>query len=222
MLIAVLAMDPVTAVAHGLLSFLLPGVLGAASYWRRRNRPSWFVAVLLCAGTVPGLLLGRWITLAATQRVLQIMLAAIVLAAGLVLVVSQRRRGDQGREPGNRVVAPAAASAGLVGGLSTVLAGVGGPLVTVPVLTAVGLDITPVVGAALLNSVFGVALGAATLIGSVRIDVDVLVVITGAQLVGVLVGARLHDRLASRWLGPVVSVAAVATGGWLLLRALMP
>ena len=220
LLVAVLAMDPATAVAHGLISFVIPGIIGSWMYWRKDNRPSWWVTILLCVGTVPGLLLGRWISVTASQQSLQVILASIVLASGIILLLQRRRPKSAAPEriPGPRVVAPAATGAGILGGVSTVLAGVGGPLITVPVLIALGLELTPVVGAGLLNSVFGVALGAVSLVGTVHLQPVVLAVITGAQLIGVPVGARLQDRMDARRLVPIIASAAVATALWLLIR----
>lgn len=219
LLVAVLHLDPLTAVGHGLISFLVPGVIGAVSYGRRHDRPPGRLVLMLCAGTVPGLLLGRWVAATASTTALQVLLAGIVLAAGVLMLVSGG--GDGGRATEPRAVGPAALGAGTVGGLSTVLAGVGGPLVTVPVLSAVGLAITPVVGAAMINSVFGVAIGAISLFGAITVDPLLLVIITGAQLIGVPIGVRLHDRLARRWLSPAVAVVAMLTAGWLLLRVLL-
>ncbi len=227
LLVAVLGMDSTTAVAHGLISFVVPGVIGTWLYWRKDDRPSWQVAGLLCLGTVPGLLLGRLISRTASPTVLQAILALLVLGSGIALLAQQwrtRHRPPDPRPTGQApvirpaVIIPTAASAGLFGGLATVLAGVGGPLITVPALIAIGLEVTPVVGAALLNSVFGVALGALALVGSVRLDPVVLIVITGAQLIGVPLGARWQDRLPPGRLIPVIAIAAMITAGWLLLR----
>ena len=227
LLVAVLGMDSTTAVAHGLISFIVPGVIGTWIYWRKDNRPSWRVAGLLCLGTVPGLLLGRLISQTASPTALQVILALLVLGSGIALLAQQWRERRRTRQPvppapesvpRTAVIIPVAGSAGLLGGLATVLAGVGGPLITVPALIAVGLQVTPVVGAALLNSVFGVALGAVALAGTVRLDPVVLVVITVAQLIGVPLGARWQDRLPPGRLIPVIAVAAMITAAWLLLR----
>ncbi len=227
LLVAVLGMDSTTAVTHGLISFVVPGVIGTWLYWRKDNRPSWRVAGLLCLGTVPGLLLGRLISQTASPTALQVILALLVLGSGIALLAQQgraRRRAGQSRptdpaaSPRVAILVPTAGSAGLLGGLATVLAGVGGPLITVPALIAIGLQVTPVVGAALLNSVFGVALGAVALAGTVRLDPVVLAVITGAQLIGVPLGARWQDRIPATRLIPVIAIAAMITAAWLLLR----
>lgn len=220
LLVALLAMDPRTAVLHGLVSFIIPGLVGSWLYWRKDHRPSWWVTLLLCAGTIPGLVLGRWISVTASQRSLQLIIALIVLAAGVVLLLQWLRpREDTRRTPKPMTVVPAATSAGALGGISTVLAGVGGPLVTVPVLIALGLELTPVVGASLLNSVFGVALGSASLVGTVRLQPVVLAVITGAQLIGIPLGAHLQSRLDAKRLVPVIAAAAILTAVWLLLTS---
>lgn len=220
LLVAILGMEPTTAVFHGLVSFLIPGVIGAWMYWRKDQRPSWRIAILLCVGTLPGLIVGRQISLAASPTVLQLILAAIVVGSAVLLLAQGRRRDRESVQPPARVAVPAAGSAGFLGGISTVLAGVGGPLVTVPVLAACGMALTPVIGAALLNSVFGVAMGVVLLAGTVQLQPTVLVVITAAQLIGVPIGARWQDRLDNRKLAIGIAVAAILTAGWLVLRLL--
>lgn len=220
LLVVVLGMDPRSAVAHGLISFVVPGLIGAWLYWRKQNRPSMRVVLALCAGTVPGVLVGRVISVALPEVVLQVLVALLVAAAGISMLVRRRRAA---RTPGAAVsrsrLAVAAVIAGFLAGIVSVLAGVGGPLVTVPVLVAMGAELAPAVGAALLNSVFNVALGAGALADLVHIDWPVLVVITLAQLVGMPIGAWLHDRIGGR-LVPVITVMALASSAWLLVRAL--
>lgn len=220
LLVVALGMDPRSAVAHGLLSFILPGLVGAWLYWRKQQRPSLRIVLALCAGTVPGVLAGRLISAALSDLVLQVLVALLVAAAGLSMFLRRRRAT---REPAVAVrprrLAGAAAGAGFLAGIASVLAGVGGPLVTVPVLVAMGAELAPAVGASLLASVVNVALGAGALSGLVQVDWPVLIVITVTQLAGMPIGAWLHDRIGRR-LVPVITVMALAASAWLLVRAL--
>lgn len=223
LLVVLMGLDARTAVAHGLLSFVLPGLVGAWLYWRRRNRPSWKVVGLLCLGTVPGIWLGRMISLALPDLLLQVLVAVVVGAAGASLIIRRIAKGSSPRprnEPRQRVVIIASLLAGLLAGIVSVVAGVGGPLVTVPVLLGLGLEIAPVVGAALMNSVFNVVLGAGALADLVHVDWTILVVITAAQLVGMPIGSWLHGKIGHR-LEPVIALMAIGSGCWLLVRALL-
>jgi len=224
LLVAVLHLATRDAVATGLLSFVLPGVLGAWLYWRQENRPSWYLTLLLCLGTVPGVLVGRLVSVSVADVTLQVLLGAVVIASGLFLLL--RRRPPAGPPPPGgprrlpaRLV-PAVLGAGFLGGLAAVVAGVGGPLVTVPILMSFGLDLAPLVGAALLNSVVVSLLGAASLLGAVHVDPLVLAVVTLAQLAGVPVGVWLQRRVRPARLVPVIAVVSAVTGVGLVWAAL--
>jgi len=218
LLVTLLGMDVRSAVAHGLISFVLPGLVGAWLYSRRRRRPRWRLVLALCTGTVPGVLLGRLISLGVTERALQAVVASLIVLAGLSLLVRPRRRWPAGSTPARPLkVYVVAALAGLLAGIASVIAGVGGPLITVPILLATGLELTTAVGAALMNSVFTVVLGAGAMLGLAHLDWWALGAITGAQLFGIPLGVWLQGRIGSR-LVPVIGVLSAASGIWLMVR----
>jgi uncharacterized membrane protein YfcA len=230
LLVAVLHMGTRDAVAHGLLSFILPGVVGAWLYWRQVNRPSWYLTLLLCAATVPGVLVGRQVSVSVANVTLQLVLGVVVLLSGLALFLRPRSgagpaASDDARPPSGRRrlpgrLAPVVAVAGFLGGLAAVVAGVGGPLITVPFLMSFGLELAPLVGAALLNSVVVSLLGAASLIGAVSIHPLTLTVVTAAQLAGVPVGVRLQRRVMPSRLLPIIAAVSALTGAGLVYSAL--
>lgn len=224
LLVAVLHMGTRDAVAHALVSFILPGMVGAYLYWRRENRPSWSLALWLCVGTVPGTLAGRAVSVSVADVVLQIVLGLVVLVAGLALLVPRRATAGGASSIGTRLPArfvPVVLLAGFLGGVAAVVAGVGGPLVTVPILMSVGVELAPLVGAALLNSVVVAAFGAVSLLTAVTIDPLVLATITTAQVAGVPLGVWLQRRVRPSLLIPVIASAAVLAGVALVWRALL-
>lgn len=211
------------AVFHALLGSVPPTILAGALYARSRKQPMrWPIVGWLSLGTVPGVVLGRWIVAHAPATVLIVVLGLIVIAAG-VLMLLPRRQDDQETPAAARhpaVIAGVSVGAGLAAGLTTVLAGVGGPLVTVPVLLALGLPVTAAVGAALLNSLVGIALTLVSLAGQVSIDAGLLSVIAIAMSVGAVVGAVVHHRVPDHWLVRPIAVVALISGGWIAISAL--
>lgn len=223
--------DPSRAVAHALVAATVPSLLGAVLY-RRNHRTPWALVVALCAGTVPGVLLGRWLTGAASDVLLHLLLGAAVLAAGIALVA---RRGspavaataEPDAEPGPeaepprpaRHLVPTALGAGVLSGIAGVVVGVGGPLVTTPVLLSSGIPLSTAVGAGLANSVVVCVLGAASLLDRVSLDAAVLLATALPQLVGVLVGVRLHPRVRTSLLTRLVAALAVVVGVGFLVQA---
>ncbi len=243
LLVWALDLDPRTAVAHALLASLLPALLGAALYRRGHGLDARLV-LLLCAGTVPGVLLGGALSRASPAWLLQAAIGAAVLVAGLALVRPRRHvpvqdlpEQDQPEQdvdarttrntshartrPGTRTAGtPATLTAGVLSGTAGVVVGVGGPLVTTPVLVAGGVALAPAVGAGLANNALVAGIGSLSLLSDVTLDPAVLAVVAGTQLVGVLAGVRLRPRVPAAAMSRLVAAVAVLTGLALLVAAL--
>lgn len=222
-LVGLLGLDPRTAVAHALLASLLPALLGAVLY-RREHGVSGRLVLLLCLGTLPGVLLGEVVSRALPTWLLQVLIGLAVLVAGLVLLRRARRPApdvpDDGPARQRAPVPPARTlAAGGLSGVAGVVVGVGGPLVTTPLLVASGVALGPAVGAGLANNVVVAAAGSATLLARVDLDAAVLAVATVPQLLGVVAGVRWRSRVPTGLLALGVALVAVASGVVLVLAA---
>ncbi|GAB4066151.1 hypothetical protein GCM10028777_17890 [Angustibacter speluncae] len=221
-LVGLLGLDPRAAVAHALLASLLPALLGAVLY-RREHGVSARLVLLLCLGTLPGVLLGEVVSRALPTWVLQVLIGLAVLVAGLVLLRRARRpvpAVDEHDDPARAQVPPARTlAAGGLSGVAGVVVGVGGPLVTTPLLVASGVALGPAVGAGLANNVVVAAAGSATLLARVDLDAAVLAVATVPQLLGVVAGVRWRSRVPAGLLALGVALVAVASGVVLVLAA---
>jgi uncharacterized membrane protein YfcA len=221
LLVWLLDVDPRSAVAHALLASLLPALLGAVLY-RREHGVSTRLVVLLCLGTLPGVLVGEAVSRALPPAVLQVLIGLAVLAAGVVLLRRARRPVPEAADASadqTRVPAPTTLAAGGVSGVAGVVVGVGGPLVTTPLLVASGVALAPAVGAGLANNVVVAAAGSTTLLTRVDLDPGVLLAVTVPQLVGVLAGVRWRSRVPTAVLAVGVALVAVASGLVLVLTA---
>lgn len=220
--------DPTRAVAHALIAAAAPSLLGAVLY-RRNHRTPRLLVLALCVGTVPGIVVGRWLAAAAPEVLLHVLIGVAVLLAGIA-VIARRPRPDQaaaagpasgdreGSRPSRRVV-PAALGAGVLSGVAGVVVGVGGPLVTTPVLLSGGIPLAAAVGAGLANSVVVCVLGAASLLDQVTLDPWVLLATAFPQLVGVAVGVRLHTRVGTTMLTRAVAAIALVVGTGFIVQA---
>lgn len=229
----VLALDqsPREAVAHGLLASLLPALLGAVLYRRAGHDLDARLVALLCAGTLPGVLAGEALSRAAPPSLLRAMIGAAVLAAGVALVRGLRRPvaptpatttvDDIPGRPRSATAAPATLGAGALSGAAGVVVGVGGPLVTTPLLVAGGVALAPAVGAGLANNAVVAGVGSLALLQHVALDPLVLALAAGAQVVGVVLGVRWRPRVPAGALARTVAVVAVLTGVTFLVQALI-
>lgn len=220
LLVVTLGLGSRDAVATALISFIPSGLIGAFLY-RRRNQFNSRLALALSFGTIPGVLIGRQISLSTGEVTLERILAATLVIAAVLLVRKPRLRPPSAQRTSTTVeLFLVTALVGCGSGILTVLVGVGGPLIAVPALLLLEVDVAAAVGAALLSSVVGSSLGALVLLPVVHVDPGVLSLISVAQVIGVVAGVMLRSRIPSNWLPLLIAAAALVAAGWMVVRSL--
>lgn len=106
---------------------------------------------------------------------------------------------------------------GLVAGLAAGLTGAGGPLVSVPLMNALGFSFLATVAASQVLQLVAAAAGAAAYWREGAIAASFLALIVPLQLAGIALGVRLAHRLDVRLARRGLAVLGVAVGGLLLL-----
>jgi len=214
LLVAFTTLRPRDAVAAALVAFVPAGVLGTYLYGRRHPLPP-RLTIALCAGTFPGIVAGRELSLSLAQRDLQRILAGVVAVAAVALLGFRAPATARPR----RSPAPAlVAAVGCVAAVLTVLVGVGGPLLVVPALVLLGVETSPAVAAALAASTLSAALAAAALLPDAgNMHWPVVVAIACLLLGGIALGVPLRSRIPAVRLPQVVGLSAAAAAVWLFV-----
>jgi uncharacterized membrane protein YfcA len=207
--------------ATNLVYNLLSAPAGIVTYLRQRNLDVQ-LATKLCAGTVPGVIVGALLrsTWLADPERFGWLAGVLLLALGLRLLVELARpaatvpRSDL---PPLWRLLTVGTIAGVVGGVY----GIGGAALIVPwLVSAERLPVRRVAGAGLVTtlvtSLVGMttfAVASATGIGRAAAPIWTDGVALGlGGLAGAVVGARLQPRLPLGWLRGVIAVAAIAAG----------
>lgn len=195
-----------------------PGAL--YRYWRQRQSGG-SLAVVLIAGTVPGVLAGSVIRveLLPGARVFDLVIASVLIPLGGWLAVSRPPRPQQVTGARRAIPVPAlvllAAAVGCVGGIY----GVGGGSILAPVLIGAGRPPSEVAPAALastfVTSVAGVA--AFTILalhqhGSVAPDWPTGIALGAGGLAGGYTGARLQSRMPDALIRRLLGLLVITIG----------
>ena len=190
-LVAILGMAPQTAVLHGLVASLLPGILAVGLHLRRTRRAEvWPLAGWLSLGTLPGLVIARAVADRVDPMGLTFVLATLVLVSAALIVVNQRIRGSASERPG-RVVP--------------------GWVTPTPAKTVAIPPTRPALSA---------AAGIALLSTRGALDPAILLTAMTALAVGSYVGVWLHHRIRSSRLVYPVAAASIASALWLFWTVL--
>jgi uncharacterized protein len=203
-----------------------PGAL--YRYWRQ-GQTGGRLAVLLIAGTLPGVIAGSVIRveLLPGPRVFDLVVAAILVPLGAWLLVSRPARngapGDPARRMSAAVVAVLAVVVGCVGGIY----GIGGGAILAPALIGSGRSPSEVAPAA-LASTFVTSCGGVitfTILSlhqhiSVAPDWPTGIALGVGGLAGGYTGARIQSRMPDVLIRRLVGVLVIAIGAYYLSSGL--
>ncbi|HST66917.1 MAG TPA: sulfite exporter TauE/SafE family protein [Mycobacteriales bacterium] len=208
---------PATVAGTAIATNIGTGVAGTVAYTisgqlrdRATRRTAWILAATAVLGTPPGVLVNAHVS----KRLFGILLAAFVVVVAF-LVWLRGRTTRVAAHPRDAVVA----GLGLVVGAASGLLGLGGPLLTVPLLVALGVDALQALAAAQAQSVVIATVGTIAYAVSGRVDWGLVLLIGLPELAGVLLGWRIARALPTRTLRLVLIVVLLALAPYLALRS---
>jgi len=216
---------PSPAVTSTNLLFNVVATPGALYRYWRQGQTGGRLAVVLIAGTVPGIIAGSVIRveLLPGPRVFDLVVAAVLLPLGTWLALTRPAREDR---PGRRVrpirvpvLLLLGAAVGCVGGIY----GLGGGSILAPILIGTGRRPSEVAPAALastfLTSVAGVITFTVLSVhepGSVAPDWPTGIALGVGGLAGAYTGARLQSRLPDVLIRRLIGILVIAIGALFL------
>lgn len=194
--VGVLGMPVHDSLALSFLSFAISGIIGAYAYWRSNNMDL-KLAFYLNIGSLPGAFLGVQINVLISEFFVKVLLYLFILLAGLSILKKKSQENEEslvhtGRSKflENYLIM---ILIGFVTAAICSLTGAGGPILLVPLLAGMGVNIRIAVGVSLLNSViiaipsiFGyfshAVMGNLTMLISFSLLGTVIGIITGSSL----------------------------------------
>lgn len=184
----------------------------AAFLFARRGSIDWKIAAPLAAGAL-AFAFGGGVLNAHLPAALLVKLLGAVMAAGCAYALfSPPSRPGPARGGGVVLFA-----VGLASGLTAGLTGAGGPLVSVPLMTALAFPFLATVGASQVLQLVASASGAAAYWRDGAIAASLLALIVPLQLAGIWAGVRLAHRLDVRLARRVIAALGVLIGGLLMV-----
>jgi uncharacterized membrane protein YfcA len=203
--------------------------LGTAAFARSgqlRGRDTQRMALVLIAAAVVGTPLGVLVNAQVSGGAFGILLGLCVAAIGALLYVRERQRrarntgtsatatAPEETTPAARIVLPLGFAVAIVSGLF----GLGGQLLSVPLLISIGAPMLPALGAAQAQSI--VIAGVGTIGYALRGAIAwPLVLVLGVPLLaGALAGWRIAHAVPTERLRSLLAVMLVAVGAYLIVH----
>lgn len=211
-------LPPAAVAGTAIVTNVATGLVGSFAYLRSGHlaEPDTARTARVLAGTaVVGTPVGVLANFLVPGRFFGLLLASFVVMVALLVWVRQRKDTEERTSP-----LPTAALVG--GGVAIAVVsgmfGVGGPLLTVPLLVAVGTPMLSAVAASQVQSVIVSTVGAAGYLSQGSIDWRLAAVVGVPELCGVLIGWQVARRVPGRHLIRVMIAALLVVAPFLALH----
>ena len=218
---AALGMPVSQALTLSFLAFFVSGVLGSRQYYKEKRIELKF-SLILSVGSLVGALVGVQMNSMIKPEQVKILLYIVVFLSGLSILL-RKEGGDGNKSQGgllrNRYFVVAF---GFVTGTICSLSGAGGPVLVMPLLVSLGMDVRMAVGTALFNSIFiAVPAIAGYAVQCKPSDlVTFLPIVVLFHGIGVVIGSRNADRIPARPLKMGVAVFSIVLAVYMIAKVL--
>lgn len=218
-LVALTSLTPARVAGTAIVTHIATGAVGTAAYLRSgelRKPHTRRTAVVLSGAAVVGTPIGIMINSALSARWFGIVLG--VLTAAVAVLVLIRHRAHQESEPTDQTGLALIIGVGLFVAVAAGIVGIGGPMLTVPLLVAARMRPLEAVATSQAQSVIIAVVGSAGYLLHGDIDWLLAVVVGIPELAGVLIGWRIARALPTRALRFALVTALLAVSPYLVLH----
>jgi uncharacterized membrane protein YfcA len=220
-LFAFTGLSPAAVAGTAIVTHVATGALGSAAYLRSghlREPLTRRSALVLCATALVGTPLGVLVNSLVSGRLFGILLGAFAaLVAGLLWVRDRRSAHPADHHPRHPLALLAAL--GLAVAVASGLFGLGGPMLTVPLLAALGVPLLPALACAQAQSVVIASVGTVGYVVQGTVDWPLAALVGIPELCGVLIGWKIARSLPTHRLKQALVVALLALAPYLALHA---
>lgn len=218
-LFALTDLTPAEVAGTSIVTHIATGALATAAYARsgqlrdpETRRTAWLLAGTALVGTP----LGALINARVSERAFGVVLGVIVAVVAALVWYRERRHGSAtlAHPPTSVVVL-----LGMVVAILAGIVGIGGPMLTVPLLVVLGVPLLESLAAAQAQSIVIASTGTVAYVASDSINWALAALIGIPELAGVLLGWKLAHSLPTRSLKVALVVTLIALAPYLAFRA---
>ncbi|HET8523735.1 MAG TPA: sulfite exporter TauE/SafE family protein [Thermomicrobiales bacterium] len=221
-LFALTDLSPAEVAGTAIVTHIGTGIVGTLAYGRSgqlREPGTRRLALVLSIVAVTGTPIGVWINTRVSSRQFGIMLAILIVAVGLSIILRDRQGlpATDKQPEGPAGVLPQAGIGGVVA-VASGLFGIGGPMISVPIMVIAGFPMLSALAAAQVQSIVVASSGALTYFSHGAISWP-LVFLTGIpELFGVWLGWKVAHSVPTRPLKYALAATLILLGPVLIVN----
>lgn len=194
-------LSPAGVAGTSIATHVATGLLGTWVYARSgqlRAPETRRTALLLGAAALAGTPLGVLLNTVLSGPVFAYLLAGAVATTGALVWVREHRSSPRPND--GHLSAPVSLTVGLTVSVAAGLFGLGGPMLSVPLLVVLGVAVLPALAVAQAQSIVIAVIGTAAYVTHGSVDWVLAVLVGVPELVGVVIGWRIAHALPERQL----------------------
>jgi uncharacterized membrane protein YfcA len=203
---------------------MIPGGFMAAVEYRRRKQVDWRLTRIILVTSLPGLYVGLLLSHTISVSMSKLVLGVFLLAVTFLLLRPFLKRAKVALEHSHPCGAAGSANVviltglGLLAGVTSTLTGVGGALVLIPVMVALGMEPVKAVGTGILTSACIALFGAAGhLLNLSTVPLALACVAVALSSAGTWLGARMSSRFNGTSVKLLIICLCFASGVYFVL-----
>lgn len=207
------------AMATALFTFAFTGVTGTVMF-QRRGSIDWIITRPVLLGAVFFAFIGAWVNSLTGPGMLAILLAAVIIFAGVYTLATWRGIPRPAFHDRKRAQGLLLLALGAVAGFGSGLTGVGGPALSVPLMVLFGFPALTSIGTSQVIQIVAAVSGSLANLRYGTIDFHVAATVTVLEIAGVLLGARIVHAVNADLLRKFVAILCIVVGAGLVAREL--
>lgn len=199
--------------ATSLFTFIFTGIVGAI-YFHKQGTIKWTLVWPICLGAALTGFAGAWLGSKLSTSMLSILLAVVIIVAGLYTLTAKNEADGQVKTLDPRRQWAMLAMIGAFTGFLSGLTGIGGPALSVPLMVLCGFSILTSIGVGQVLQIVGAVSGSLANLKYGTIDYGLAAFISAFEIFGVLLGAyiihRIDIELIKKFVGALCLIAGCA------------
>ena len=207
------------ASATGLFTFLFTGLLGTWLFYRKGSM-DWRITLPVCAGSAVFSYLGAMVNSLVEARMLALIIAAIIIFAGVYVLFPSRREQGNYRDGHGLSTQVLLVCVGAVAGFGSGLSGAGGALFSVPMMMILGFVPLAAIGT---SQVLQIVVAVTGTLGNLQygsVDFATAAWVSLFALAGVVLGARAAHAVSVAILRRMAGGLCIVVGIFMLVRSI--
>ncbi len=218
---SVLRMNVSEGLALSFAAFIVSGILGSVNYNKDGNLDIKF-GLKLSLGSIIGAVIGVKLNMIIPEEQAKLLLYMVVLLSGISILVRKDKANNEGTRRRSFKISEhflLTVIIGITTGAVCSMSGAGGPVLVMPLLVVMGIEVRTAVGVALLNSVFIGIPAAAGYLGQtdIALIIPILILALVTHGIGVYFGSKNASKINQKLLKQGIAVFSIAIASCKLL-----